>query len=95
MSTPEGKVKLAIKIYLKGLEPALWFFMPVSCGFGISGIPDFIGCYKGRFFSIESKRGGGKIRPWQTRVRELIQAAGGIALLVDNVNDVKAVLDAL
>jgi len=95
MSTPEGKVKLSIKNYLKTLEPDLWSFMPVSCGYGVSGIPDIVGCYKGRFFAIEVKREGGKIRPWQTRTREIIKLAGGIAIIADNVADVMAALNAV
>ena len=51
MSTPEGTVKYKIKEYLKSLAPALWYFMPVPTGYGVRGIPDFVGCYKGRFFA--------------------------------------------
>lgn len=55
-TTPEGKVKKAIKEWLDergfwraGAErPATadvqgWYFMPVNNGMGVSGIPDFIG----------------------------------------------------
>ena len=92
MSTPEGKVKLAIKEYLNGLQPKLWYWMPVNSGFGIKGIPDFVGCYQGRFFAIEAKRGGGKPRSRQDLVMNLIRAAGGIVVVAETVEQVKAAL---
>jgi hypothetical protein len=55
----------------------LWYFMPVPFGFGIKGIPDFIGCYKGWFFAIETKAGGNKLTPWQVRIMDAIKLAGG------------------
>ena len=68
MSTPEGLVKDAVKAYLNmvGCVPASkaplatkahygYYFMPVPFGHGVSGIPDFIGHYKGFFLAIETK----------------------------------------
>ena len=95
MSTPEGKVKLAIKDYLNQLKPDLWYWMPVNSGFGIKGIPDFVGCYRGRFFAIEAKRVCGRPKPWQDLVMNLIRAAGGIAVVIDNIEDLKALFGAL
>ena len=40
LSTPEGVVKDAIKKWLK--KQVAWFFMPVSNGMGVHGIPDFL-----------------------------------------------------
>lgn len=93
MSTPEGAVKFKIKEYLKTLAPGLWFFMPVMTGYGIRGIPDFVGCYRGRFFAIEAKRKDGKPKPWQDLIMDLIRKAGGLVLVADNVETVRAALD--
>ncbi len=92
MSTPEGNVKLKIKEYLNSLAPALWYWMPVNMGYGITGIPDFVGCYKGRFFTIEAKRPGrpNGERPRQRLLRtEKIEPAGALCLVADNVEIVK------
>ena len=85
--TPEGKVKAEIKDYLKSLT-GCWHFMPFMGGYGVRGIPDIIGCYKGRFFAIEVKSEEGKVSPWQARVLALIAKAGGIALVARGAEEV-------
>jgi hypothetical protein len=52
--TPEKKVKNKVTAQLK--ELGAYYFYPVTSGFGASGIPDIVGCYKGRFFGIEIGR---------------------------------------
>lgn len=89
MSTPEGNVKLKIKAFLLTFGEVLWFFMPFQGGYGIRGIPDIIGCYKGRFFAIEVKAPGGKPKPWQNLIMDLIRKAGGLCIVADNLDTVK------
>jgi hypothetical protein len=94
MSTPEGNVKLKIKNYLNGLAPALWYFMPVNNGYGIKGVPDFVGCYYGRFFTIEAKPAGEKEKPWQTLLRtEKLIPAGAWSIVASEVTPVAAMLE--
>lgn len=81
--TPEGKIKELVKTYLKSLGTDCWFFMPVSNGLGVHGIPDIIGCYKGRSFAIETKKPGGKPTALQVMQITKIQEAGGFAIVVD------------
>jgi len=89
--TPEGIVKRDIKAHLTGVENC-WFFMPVPMGYGPRGIPDFVGCYRGRFFAIEAKRAeGGKLTPWQEKVGKAIQMAGGLWFLATSVEDIRYV----
>ena len=57
-----------------------------------SGIPDIIGCYHGRFFALELKAEKGKPSELQLYNIKKINEAGGIALIVRSVNDVKAVI---
>jgi hypothetical protein len=98
MSTPEGSVKLKIKEYLNSLAPALWYWMPVNMGYGITGIPDFVGCYKGRFFTIEAKRTN-KDKPPEERPRqkllrvEKIEPAGALCIVADDLDTVKRSLE--
>ena len=89
-STPEGKLKAQVKELLTSI-PSVWYFMPVPTGFGVRGIPDFLGCWQGRFFAIETKAPGKKETPWQTRVRLQILAAGGLAIVTDKFEDVLVV----
>lgn len=83
--TPEGNVKHKIKEYLKTI-PGLWFYMPMQNGMGEQGIPDFIGCYEGRFFAIEAKAPGKlkTLTPNQLRIQTLILAAGGVHVVADS-----------
>jgi Holliday junction resolvase len=94
-STPEGKVKDAIKKFLK--ERGAWYFMPVSNGMGQVGIPDIIVCYKGVFVAIEAKAPGkkGNTTANQDRVIEAIRSADGFAWVVDNPADMPMLFDVI
>lgn len=83
-NTPEGKVKTRIKKRLDSM--GAWYFMPVAGIMGRIGIPDFIGCYNGRFFAIEAKAGKGKVTLMQERVIGAIVAAGGLAHAVNETS---------
>jgi Holliday junction resolvase len=88
--TPEGKVKAAIKGYLRTL-PNCWFFMPATHGYGVNGVPDIVGCYKGVFFAIECKAPG-KLRQLTAlqamQIRE-INHAHGWAIAADTLQHVE------
>jgi hypothetical protein len=88
--TPEGKVKADVKKFLKAV--GCWYFLPVSNGMGQVGIPDFICCFQGRFVAIETKAPGklSNTTANQDRVIYEIKLAGGSAIVVDNVEQVKA-----
>lgn len=103
-TTPEGKVKAAIKKELerrgfwragtaKPTNVHGWFYMPVSNGMGVSGIPDFVCCWEGAFFCIEAKAPGGKPTENQLRRHEEIRAAQGIVLIISDVEQLKEFLD--
>lgn len=85
---PEAKVKAAVKAILK--EHKAWYFCPVSNGMGTHGIPDFIGCYLGRFFAIECKAGNGKTTALQDMHLDAIRQCNGRALVV-NEDDIDRV----
>ena len=61
--------------------------------YGVSGVPDIICCYKGRFLGLEAKLPGSRLTPLQRRALEKINRAGGIARRVESVEDVKAVIE--
>jgi hypothetical protein len=82
--TPEGRVKAAIKKYL--VAKGAWFCCPATGGYGSSGTPDFLVCYKGRFIAIEAKRPGGKPTTLQTDAINAINRCGGTAFVCDDVS---------
>jgi Holliday junction resolvase len=82
--TPEAKVKKRVVAQLKKL--GAYYFHPVTGGFGRSGVPDIVGCYRGMFFGIECKAGSNKPTPLQAANLEQITAAGGLALVVNENN---------
>lgn len=92
-ATPEKLIKNKVVAQLKAL--GAYYFYPVTGGFGASGVPDIIVCYKGRFFGLECKANGNKPTKLQQLNIDKINDAGGIALVIneDNVNQVKEILE--
>jgi hypothetical protein len=92
MMTPEKKVKMKVVEILKGF--GAYYFYASTGGYGASGVPDIIGCYKGRFFGIECKAGKGKTTALQDKNIAQIIAQGGLAIVVneDNIEDVNRLL---
>ncbi len=92
--TPEGKVKKKVKEYLKDI--GAWYYMPVSNGMGRVGCPDILVCYKGLFMAFETKAPGKikNVTPNQQREIDDIQRANGLAHVVDDVEQVKEIINA-
>jgi len=84
MLTPERKVKDKVKKVLK--ELGAYYAMPATGGYGSSGTPDFLVCYRGRFFWLECKANGGKTTALQEKNLEDIRKNGGVAFVVNEHN---------
>jgi len=91
--TPERKVKKLVSKTLTAL--GAYYFYPVTSGYGTSGVPDIVGCYRGRFFGIECKANGNKPTVLQQINLDKIAATGGIALVIDekNVASLKEIME--
>ena len=91
-STPEKRVKDKVVYQLKRL--GAYYFFPATGGYGKSGVPDIICCYRGRFVAIECKAGNNKTTKLQEKQLEAIGEAGGVALVIneDNVDTVFSTL---
>lgn len=91
-ATPESRVKKKVVELLKAA--GAYYFYPVTSGYGQSGVPDIVVCHKGRFIGIECKAGKNKPTKLQQKNLADIAAAGGIALVVNeiNIDDVSRVL---
>ena len=61
--------------------------------YGTAGIPDIIACVDGRFYAFEVKTETGKATELQKATIRKIQRAGGMAVIVRSVSEVRAVLD--
>jgi Holliday junction resolvase len=82
--TPEAKVKKKVVETLKSL--GAYYFQPVTGGFGRSGVPDLVACYRGRFIGIECKSGNKKPTALQLKNLNDIIGQGGIALIINEDN---------
>lgn len=92
----EADVKAQIKKLLEVLD--IYYFMPLMAGYGRDGIPDFVCCAGGQFFTIEAKydctrhrETDGRIKsgapsPFQKKEMADIRKHGGITLVVDKGN---------
>jgi Holliday junction resolvase len=84
VSTPEAKVKQRVRKILE--EHGVYCFMPATGGYGRSGIPDIVGCYRGYFFAIECKAGRGTTTALQDRELRRIREAGGSTFTINENN---------
>lgn len=100
--TPEGRVKKLIQEALKkynilnaakaGTDEAKsavgWYTMPKP--WGVKGIPDFQGHYKGIFWAIEAKAPGEEPSGFQLLQIDTIKQTGGAAFIVDGEHSLNA-----
>lgn len=80
MATPEGVVKNRVKQVLK-VYGAYWH-CPVQNGMGAPSL-DFVCCFKGRYFAVETKAPGKKPTPRQEITISEIEKAGGNVFVID------------
>lgn len=62
--------------------------------YGTAGIPDIIACVDGRFFAFEVKTETGKPTALQEATIRKILAAGGTAVVVRSVDEVRGIINA-
>jgi hypothetical protein len=83
-NTPEGKVKTEVSRILEQYEP-IYIYMSVPFGYGKSTL-DYLCCYRGVFFSIETKAPGEVPTARQNAIAREIVGAGGYNFVIDNVD---------
>jgi hypothetical protein len=91
--TPERKVKKRVVEILKQYN--VYYFFPATGGYGVSGTPDIVCCFKGRFLGIECKAGTGTLTGLQEIALDKIGKAGGITLVIreSNIGQVQFTLE--
>lgn len=80
-ATPENKVKEKVVAILKYF--GAYYFFPSTGGYGRSGVPDVIACYRGYFIAIEVKAGNNTPTALQQRELRRVAKARGIAMWVN------------
>jgi hypothetical protein len=92
MSTPESKVKEAVKKILQELNA--YYCMTNTGGYGNSGPPDFLVCYQGRFYGIECKAGNNQPTALQLHHLSEIRRTGGKSIVIneETIAGLKALL---
>ena len=108
--TPEGKVKKLVVDLLaefnivnakdagRELKSNGWYFCPGQNGFGVKGIPDFVGHYLGRFFAVETKAPGKIPTGFQElQIAEIIRSGGAVFFIdgPDGVEEVRKFFQAI
>lgn len=83
-STPEKLVKQKVVKLLKA--QGIYYFSPMTHGFGRSGVPDIICCIDGKFLGIECKAGSNKPTALQEKEMQAIRDAGGRAVVINEHN---------
>lgn len=82
--TPEKKVKQKVVKLLE--EAGAYYFYPVSGGYGASGVPDVVACFKSKFIGIECKAGTNVPTALQLKNLAQITKNGGYSLVINEDN---------
>jgi hypothetical protein len=98
MVTPEGRVKQRLRNLLKGYS-GVYLYWPVPSGYGRTTL-DVLGCYRGKFFAVETKAEGKKPTLRQHTELEAIARAGGRVFVISGTEspvfgELRAWLDTL
>lgn len=88
----ESDIVKAILKYLRSV-PGCFAWKEHGGMYGTAGIPDIICCCRGRFYGFEVKTESGKPTDLQKATIRKILAAGGIAMVVRSVDEVRAVIN--
>jgi hypothetical protein len=88
----ENEIAAKIRRYLKTV-PNCFCWKEHGGMYGTAGIPDIIACINGKFYAFEVKTPQGKLTGLQEATIRKILAAGGTAVAVRSVDEVRAVLN--
>ena len=89
----EKDIVKAIMKYLKTV-PHCFAWKEHGGMYGTAGIPDIIACVDGRFYGFEVKTETGKPTGLQEATIRKILNAGGVAVIVRSVDEVRAIIEA-
>lgn len=93
--TPETKLKKEAKKLLDKLGPDCWYFKVLGSPGQKAGVPDLVGCYKGKFFAPELKVAPNKPSDKQLHEIRKITAAGGASAVIWSIDEFKEWMECL
>lgn len=87
--TPEAKVKKKVKQVLDKVN--CYYFFPATGGYGKSGVPDVIACFRGHFIGIECKSGKNVPTALQAHEMKKIEFNEGSTCVIneENIDDLE------
>jgi len=88
----ESEIVNKIRSFLKS-TPECFFWKEHGGMYGTAGIPDIICCYRGRFYGFEVKNEIGRPTKLQEATIRKIREAGGVAVIVRSVEEVRTTLE--
>ena len=80
--TPEGKVKMFVRKFMKEHFPDHFYYSPMGGAFGKAGMPDHIYLWKGILVGIEIKADKGRLSSLQEETLKQMSAQGALCAVV-------------
>jgi len=80
--TPEGKVKMFVRKYMREHFPGHFYYSPMGGAFGKAGMPDHIYLWKGILIGIEIKADKGRLSDLQSETLKQMSAQGALCAVV-------------
>jgi len=90
----ESSLLRAVGKYLDS-QPDVWWVKLRATPGSRRGLPDIVGCVRGRFFAIELKRPAGILSAHQARELEKIKVASGSGSVARNLAEVEVFIEGL
>src|SRR5690349_8094333 len=91
MAQPEARLSRAIMAALR--QRGAFVFKVWGSEHMMAGLPDILGCYRGRFIGVETKMPGNTTSRRQDYVISKIRQAGGRVVVAHSVSEALRVLD--
>lgn len=95
--TPEGKVKMFVRKYMREHFPNHFYYSPMGGAFGKAGMPDHLYLWNGILIGIEIKADKGRLSELQSQTLKQMAEQGALCAVVygkdiDKMNRIKAAI---
>ena len=90
--TPEGKVKMYVRKFMRTHFPGHFYYSPPGGAFGKSGMPDHLYLWRGILIAIEVKADKGVLSQLQKEVLDKMRKQGALCAVVYGKDDEKMML---